>query len=391
MDANDFMDKPTPRSLLEDLVQEAERATEEKQLADRQAWDDQVRAALEQAQALPLWLELRPYAGKGTANRLHNGTCQVYWRIAGEALQMDDFWLISQVGDRVPGVSFTSNPPPYYSLHGVIATSKEAAAFLLERRQVYRDNQEKKRRNRIQGEIHLLENTFDTKPEIADKALATLCELAPDQADEWRELREKWQKRYEARRERIAKEAEEKADREAEARAYGRAYKIWLERNEAARDERERIVAETQALLDEFELTVYRLAYAQVAVDDEDESYLETEGAWVTSDQPDADGYFTVVKHGKEILTKFYHPVKIEGPFVHRAGNGKDTAHRIIIDGGFDLWELPGQNARALLEAQSLPDFPKRPDPPEWMDHWQAGEIENVVQRELEQEHGRLE
>ncbi len=130
-------------------------------------------------------------------------------------------------------------------------------------------------------------------------------EIFPEAAKRWQEL-------YEKRAAFFLRMAEKEAAKLAQVAQYTAWINDWLA--VLARN-RQRLV-EIQAVVGLEAFPVFRLEYAQVAIGDEGDPYVETETEYVTSDEPE-NGWFVSLEDGNK--KKFAHWVSVTIETIHFA------------------------------------------------------------------------
>jgi hypothetical protein len=183
--------------------------------------------------------------------------------------------------------------------------------------------------------------------------------------DKWRQG---W---YEAWAEDIQRDEEHqerlKKEHQAEQEYFSDMVLYFQQRREIS--ERNKAKAEViQAALDR-PFDAWQLTYALVAHVD-DEAYVETSNRWVTTGEPDANGYWTTF-NGHQI--KYFYPVSIE-PFTVLPSEKRDGLYKFISRSkyGVDFAAKPGTDEAevdrqiAMLEFELLPEKPSVPSVLNW-------------------------
>ena len=223
----------------------------------------------------------------------------------------------------------------------------------------------------------------------ADAALGELLALDPDHTGLYVKLHMDWQlwrnRMAEERREAQAQE-ERQARASAEYEAAYRAYWAELQRVLTANEAR---LDDLQAALDT-PFTIYELTYAYSATDDDGIASVETGEAWSLRDDPDSDGYWSIIGNNGLARKRFYNLVSISAPVETRPGERKAYASVSISGFGDPYWRTlyfhPAADGEVIAaQAAALLDpWPIQPDMPEDLDDHTASGIRYKVANEGE-------
>lgn len=315
-----------------------------------------------------LWPRLQPHIRlKGYDVRRGSARCLV----DAPDLELAPFYIHYQRG-RVT-VSWHEYPVPAHDGH--------VGAFLADCRRTFHERARERHQDRVRDAQARLVYYGARTGDEADAALAELLALEPDKANEWNVLHAKWQTRYDEEQEHAARTAARQAlarTYEAEYRAWGDTYRERIELDRTA-------LAGLQSELDTT-FRLYKLTYGLVASED-GTSYVDTGYAYVTTDEPDGDGYWLVYQRGALARKRFYHPVSVEGPLASRPTNDpycvrgqveiRGPCERLLVD--YLYFNPADVSSSQVLDMATLlfkkDDYPEPPEPPAELNQ---GDVYNI-------------
>ena len=207
-------------------------------------------------------------------------------------------------------------------------------------------------------------NTDEAK---AEQTLAKLIHLAPDRADEWQAMFEKWQV---GRNDYLAKEAQkaaEAAQTKQNERAFVGAYLAHQKAcQEIVMNNRERLAGVQDKLNQEYML--YKLCYALTWCDDGDYEQTGTDWVYVLDAEPMEGGFWREVRQGHVVHARYYNLVSLEGPFKMKPSDNTNDAGRLSIpEAGLMLYFPPEWDAEQVSKMiPELTPFPQKPSPQDY-------------------------
>jgi len=372
-------------SIINDLMQQSVEAKEQADAKHQEALEAQIKGAREVlvSEFGELWAEMEPYAEGGIYDTNRDGQVIAYSRMIQHP-KFGTFYAGIQLGGVEHGgaphhIFLSYEPEPRYARAN--ARDKVAVGtFFRERLEVVAENKKQWERDGAkQRERQILHRSNDLRrerglktPDEADGALAELIELASDREEEWQELRQQWQWRYEVRQE------EERARDEFEV-----AYRAYCqERAQITEHNRPIFDALQEELAQEY--TVYDLVYG-VPYNDEGETIADTITVNVLEDGPDEQGFWTVVAMGHAKRKRFFNLVSISEGRTVSPIDSYTFGQWITVDELGPIWFAPttDRNQISQMLNERLKPLPPAPEIPDGMDFFTREEITSKIEGEM--------
>lgn len=367
------------QKLLDDLIQMAASDQEAKEKECQAAYDVKYQRLLEQLKreigGEGMWELLQPYA-KIEASK-HQRNVQIAMSVEASELHLAPF-TISNMGDGGGWMYYDISDRAYNSFQDLLLKCR---TMYPEWVAAYRGRQVKQ----LMGGLDYWSKR-DRTPEEAEAVCQELIQICPEEEGNWRNLLAVFLKNkrdVELQAEVQQKKAE---DTEQGKQEYEAAFRDYCERWKEALDYNQQQLGELQGKVDTIH-SFWKLTYGIVAADDEEGKFLETRFVYVTSNIPQADHTYWVVKQGKYAEVMYYFPVSAQAIDVQPSTDVCDICKQIAVPQAIGrLVVLPGELAYAEAMAQlgliEFEELPERPAVPSTLDDYDALRIREHVRDE---------